>query len=65
MHRFGGSVDLRLNGRDRGAEATLWPSFTDIMTVVLMVFMLTMVLVIGSVYLAGDARRFYAGYFSK
>ena len=46
MHRFGGSFDLRLNGRDRGSEASLWPSFTDIMTVVLMVFMLTMVLVI-------------------
>jgi hypothetical protein len=46
MHRFGGSLDLRLNARDRGSEASLWPSFTDIMTVVLMVFMLTMVLVI-------------------
>ena len=46
MHRFGGSMNLRLNGRDRSAEASLWPSFTDIMTVVLMVFMLTMVLVI-------------------
>ncbi len=46
MHRFGNSVDLRLNGRDRGSEASMWPSFTDIMTVILMVFMLTMVMVI-------------------
>ena len=37
MHRFGNAMDLRLNGRDRGSEASLWPSFTDIMTVILMV----------------------------
>ena len=46
MHRFSGSVDLRLNGPERGSEASMWPSFTDIMTVILMVFMLTMVMVI-------------------
>ena len=46
MHRFSGSVDLRLNGRDQGSAASMWPSFTDIMTVILMVFMLTMVVVI-------------------
>jgi len=46
MHRFGGFADLRLNSRQRAAEASIWPSFTDIMTVILMVFMLTMILVI-------------------
>ena len=46
MHRFSGSVDLRLNGPERGSESSMWPSFTDIMTVILMVFMLTMVMVI-------------------
>ena len=46
MHRFDGFTDLRLNTRQRASETTLWPSFTDIMTVILMVFMLTMVVVI-------------------
>jgi DNA repair exonuclease SbcCD ATPase subunit len=46
MHRFGNFVDLRPGSREREAEASLWPSFTDIMTVILMVFMLTMVVVI-------------------
>lgn len=46
MHQFTGFTDLRLNARLRTSETTLWPSFTDIMTVILMVFMLTMVVVI-------------------
>jgi hypothetical protein len=46
MHRFHGFPDLRLNSRDTNHDTTLWPSFTDIMTVILMVFMLTMVVVI-------------------
>jgi chromosome segregation ATPase len=46
MHRFDSFPDLRVNTRRQAAEATLWPSFTDIMTVILMVFMLTMVAVI-------------------
>jgi len=46
MHRFGRSVDLRVTGRERESEASLWPPFTDIMMVILMVFMLTMVVVI-------------------
>jgi biopolymer transport protein ExbD len=46
MHRFGQFVDLRADARQRESEASLWPSFTDIMTVILMVFMLTMVVVI-------------------
>ena len=46
MHQFHGFGDLRLNARQRNSEQTLWPSFTDIMTVIMMVFMLTMVIVI-------------------
>lgn len=46
MHRFDTFTDLRVNAGDRQGEITLWPSFTDIMTVVLMIFMLTMVVVI-------------------
>lgn len=46
MHRFGRSVDLRHGQREGQSEASLWPPFTDIMMVILMVFMLTMVVVI-------------------
>lgn len=46
MHNFDTFTDLRVNGGERSGEITLWPSFTDIMTVVLMIFMLTMVVVI-------------------
>ncbi len=46
MHQFDGFPDLRLNSRAKTTETTLWPSFTDIMTDILMVFMLTMVVVI-------------------
>jgi DNA repair exonuclease SbcCD ATPase subunit len=46
MHRFDTFTDLRVNSGDRQGEITLWPSFTDIMTVVLMIFMLTMIVVI-------------------
>jgi DNA repair exonuclease SbcCD ATPase subunit len=46
MHLFRTFPDLRFNARARASETTLWPSFTDIMTVILMVFMLTMVVVI-------------------
>jgi hypothetical protein len=57
MHQFNGFGDLRLNARSRASEITLWPSFTDIMTVILMVFMLTMVVVIvKNAYLAERVR---------
>jgi len=57
MHQFQGFNDLRLNSRSRSSETTLWPSFTDIMTVILMVFMLTMVVVIiKNAYLAEQVR---------
>jgi DNA repair exonuclease SbcCD ATPase subunit len=46
MHRFESYSNLRVNARERDSEVTLWPSFTDIMTVILMIFMLTMIVVI-------------------
>ena len=46
MHRFRPFADLRLNRPNQSSDTTLWPSFTDIMTVIMMIFMLTMVLVI-------------------
>jgi chromosome segregation ATPase len=46
MHRFQNYADLRLNTRGQNADISLWPSFTDIMTVILMIFMLTMIVVI-------------------
>ncbi len=46
MHLFRGYTDLRLNRSSQASDTSLWPSFTDIMTVILMVFMLTMVVVI-------------------
>ncbi len=46
MHQFRGFSDLRMNRDGQSSDNTIWPSFTDIMTVILMVFMLTMVVVI-------------------
>jgi len=46
MHQFRGFNDLRVNKQNQSSDNTIWPSFTDIMTVILMVFMLTMVVVI-------------------
>lgn len=46
MHRFDTFTDFRANGDRRNNEITIWPGFTDLMTVVLMIFMLTMVVVI-------------------
>jgi len=46
VHQFRSFPDLRQNRAASGGEASFWPSFTDIMTVILMVFMLTMVVVI-------------------
>jgi chromosome segregation ATPase len=46
MHKFENFKDLRLNARSETSETTLWPTFTDIMTVILMIFMLTMIVVI-------------------
>jgi len=46
MHLYDSGTDLRVNSQPHNSEIVLWPSFTDIMTVILMIFMLTMVLVI-------------------
>jgi chromosome segregation ATPase len=41
-----GFVDLRLNRQEGQTQDSFWPSFTDIMTVVLMIFMLAMVVLL-------------------
>ncbi len=41
-----GFVDLRLNGQDSQLQEGFWPSFTDIMTVVVMIFMMAMVILL-------------------
>ena len=46
MHLVRSYTDLRMNRSSTSTDTSLWPSFTDIMTVILMVFMLTMVVVI-------------------
>lgn len=42
----GSFVDLRLNRHDSLGEDSFWPSFTDIMTVIVMIFMLAMVILL-------------------
>ncbi|MEJ2692476.1 MAG: hypothetical protein P8166_05280 [Candidatus Thiodiazotropha sp.] len=42
----GSFVDLRLNGDSHQGEDSFWPSFTDIMTVIVMIFMLAMVILL-------------------
>ena len=61
MHRFTGFPDLRQNRAASGGEAEFWPSFTDIMTVILMVFMLTMVVVIKASKRNATADEFFTG----
>ncbi|MGD8931363.1 MAG: hypothetical protein PVI52_02245 [Chromatiales bacterium] len=39
-------IDLRLNHRVVQAEESFWPSFTDIMTVIVMIFLLAMVILL-------------------
>jgi DNA repair exonuclease SbcCD ATPase subunit len=46
MHKFQNYIDLRQNVGRQTTDISLWPSFTDIMTVILMIFMLTMIVVI-------------------
>ena len=41
-----GFIELRLNRQDELAGENFWPSFTDIMTVVVMIFMMIMVVVV-------------------
>ena len=42
----GSFVDLRLNRNSHQGEDSFWPSFTDIMTVIVMIFMLAMVILL-------------------
>lgn len=46
MHRYEYNIDYRSHRRGQNSDISLWPSFTDIMTVILMIFMLTMIVVI-------------------
>ncbi|MET0090305.1 MAG: hypothetical protein ABW068_09860 [Candidatus Thiodiazotropha sp.] len=41
-----GFIDLRLNTREGQNEDSFWPSFTDIMTVIVMIFLLAMVILL-------------------
>lgn len=41
-----GFIDLRLNRHSAQSEESFWPSFTDIMTVIVMIFMLAMVILL-------------------
>ncbi len=44
----GGFVDLRVRGRHEGSHSddSVWPSFTDIMTVVVMIFLMALVVIL-------------------
>jgi len=46
MSSNSGFVDLRLNGQENQLQEGFWPSFTDIMTVVVMIFMMAMVILL-------------------
>lgn len=46
MHKFEPFIDLRQNSKELTKDSSLWPTFTDIMTVVLMVFMFTLIAMI-------------------
>ena len=46
MSSDSGFADLRLNGQDNQLQEGFWPSFTDIMTVVVMIFMMAMVILL-------------------
>jgi len=41
-----GFVDLRLNRQENQGNESFWPSFTDIMTVIVMIFLISMVVVL-------------------
>jgi chromosome segregation ATPase len=46
MHKFNEKINLRVNDDLNASDTSIWPSFTDIMTVVLMIFMIIMTAVI-------------------
>ncbi len=41
-----GFVDLRLNRQEGQNQDSFWPSFTDIMTVIVMIFLIAMVILL-------------------
>ena len=45
-HIFGQSIDFEESAELGGAEDSIWPTFTDIMTVVLMIFMFSMLVAV-------------------
>ncbi len=52
-----GFTDLRLNTRGTDVQEGFWPSFTDIMTVVVMIFLIAMVvLLVRNIELVGQLR---------
>ncbi|MCW8890924.1 MAG: hypothetical protein OQL20_09725 [Sedimenticola sp.] len=46
MNQDGSFVDLRLNRQDGQNQESFWPSFTDIMTVIVMIFVMAMVVLL-------------------
>ena len=46
MIQPGGFVDLRPNSGNRATEESIWPSFTDIMTVIVMIFLMALVVIL-------------------
>jgi len=46
MSADGGFIDLRLNRQDAQNNESFWPSFTDIMTVIVMIFLIAMVVLL-------------------
>jgi hypothetical protein len=46
MNNEVGFVDLRLNRGDQQGNESFWPSFTDVMTVIVMIFLISMVVVL-------------------
>lgn len=52
-----GFIDLRLNQHQGSSDDSFWPSFTDIMTVIVMIFLISMlVLLIRNIELIGQLR---------
>ncbi len=46
MKNSGSFIDLRLNRRDAQGNESFWPTFTDVMTVIMMIFLISMVVVL-------------------
>lgn len=46
MNQYGSFVDLRLNHSGQQGNESFWPSFTDVMTVIVMIFLIAMVVVL-------------------